>query len=376
MANQGNMNEWVIELNKASGVDKENCTEILFLGDIALADQVGDAIQQYGTDFLFKKIPPEFFDVDILCFNLECCLSRRGVVREPKPTSYRGLPEYLSVFPPKKCRYVANVANNHFLDYGEDAANDTLYALRANNMKFIGATAEIIDEQSLVIETDSSNIGLISFAPSVHPLARTSKVNVSTTCIRDMHSQVASLKQKSDIVIVSLHQGIEYTPYVDRCCRNLSRRMVDAGADCVICHHPHVIQGVEVYKGVHIFHSIGNFIIYEDFERRPATRKNLAIKIEICQKKLHKIIINPFIITKTLQPRLATEDEKQQIRAEVKLLSSAFESKTGIITNYLKCQRVKVCDRIFSMYEMILKHGLLETVRYYLNRILAKTLNV
>ena len=97
MANQGNINEWVIEHNKATGLDKENCTEILFLGDVALAGQVGDAIQQHGSVFLFKEIPPEFFDVDILCFNLECCLSRRGVVREPKPTSYRGLPDHFLV---------------------------------------------------------------------------------------------------------------------------------------------------------------------------------------------------------------------------------------------------------------------------------------
>lgn len=366
------MDEWIIECNKANGLNEQDCAEIVFLGDVALAGKVGEVIQQYGSDFLLKKISPEFFDVDILCYNLECCLSNRGEAWEPKPFLLKGLPEFLSVFPKGRCNYVANVANNHFLDYGEDAALDTLEALHTYGMQYFGLTGSADRGKHVIVRTRAGSVGLIGFAPSAHSLPNANCVNLAAESAFGMASQVSALKQQSDIVIASLHQGVEHTRCVDQYCRNLTHRLVDAGADCIVCHHPHIIQGIETYKGAHIFHSIGNFVIDSDFQRRPSLRKSLALRLVLFRKKLHKIIVEPFIIMDSLQPRPATREERQQIRVETEALSSIFKSTLRLNINYLKCGGIRIHNRASSLYEMMRQQGIFTATKYYSGRIMAK----
>lgn len=188
MSTQSNMYEWIVEHSNSDDFKREDSTEILFLGDVALAGKVGDVIQQHGSQFLFSLVPPDFFAVDILCYNLECCLSERGAVRKPKPVPFRGSPDFLSVFPKGRCKYIANVANNHFLDYGEDAALDTLEALRIHGVRPIGATGEAADNERVVLKTRAGDIGFIAFSPSAHPLPDMASLNVA----RRSNSQMAS----------------------------------------------------------------------------------------------------------------------------------------------------------------------------------------
>jgi poly-gamma-glutamate synthesis protein (capsule biosynthesis protein) len=365
------MDEWVIDCGGVGRLSKEASTEILFLGDVALAGQVGDVILQHGRQFLFNELPVDFFHVDVVCFNLECCLSERGKPWEPKPIPFRGIPRFLSVFPKTACTYVASVANNHFLDYGEDAAIDTLDAIRSYGMRSIGATGEAADGQHIILKTSAGNIGLIGFAPSAHPLPKTSIVNLpSGERVSDMVSRVNSLKRQSDVVVALLHHGVENTHLVDRHSRDLSHSLVDAGADCIVCHHPHVIQGIEAYKGAQIFYSIGNFVIDLNSQRRASARKSLALRLVLHEKRLHKIIVEPYIIMKSLQPRPATAEEKRKIRMETEALSSRFDSKLKLNVDYLTCQGIKIGGQVSSLCEMIRQKGVSTTAKYYYERIM------
>jgi poly-gamma-glutamate capsule biosynthesis protein CapA/YwtB (metallophosphatase superfamily) len=366
------MDDWIIECDRNDGSGDESGAEMLFLGDVALAGKVGDAILQRGSPFLFDQLPAGFFDADVVCYNLECCLSRRGEVWEPKPVPFRGLPEFLAVFPKIHGSYVANVANNHFLDYGEDAALDTLEALRHHEMAGMGAVGPDGARRHVLLETRAGRVGLIAFAPSVHALPLSTRVNVIAENVRDMVSHVQALKRQSEVVIVSLHQGVEHTPYVDRTCRMITHRLAEAGADCIIGHHPHIIQGIEMYQGVPIFHSIGNFVIDSDYERRPSARKSLALRLAVCGGRLRRIVIEPFMITDSLQPRPPTDEEARNIRAETKALSSVFRSRLRIAAHGLKCEGVKMYDRVTSMHEMIRRQGTLAATRYYAARVLRK----
>ncbi len=371
MSDHSRNEEWSIKCGEVSST-QEDCVEIVFVGDTALAGQVGDVIRQKGSKFLFNEIPISLFDVDILCYNLECCLSNRGEVWEPKPVPFRGAAEFLSVFPQGKCKYVANIANNHFLDYGEDAALDTIESLLAYNMRYIGASGSKINNLHTTLTTPAGNVSLIGFAPSSHLLPNSRQLNVAAMSVDDMVSQVTSLKKKSDIVIASLHQGVEHSPYVERRSHDLTHQLVVAGADCIVCHHPHIIQGIEIYEGVPIFHSIGNFVIGLDFQQKPSARKSLALRLILNKKKLQKIFIEPFIIMDTLQPRPVSREEKQQIRKETEVLSLIFQSKFKLIINDLKCDGIKFHNRILSLCEMIRQKGIATSMKYYFGRLIAK----
>jgi poly-gamma-glutamate synthesis protein (capsule biosynthesis protein) len=366
------MDSWTIECGKSDGSEAENRIEMLFLGDVALAGRVGDALLQQGTPFLFDKLPPGFFDADVVCYNLECCLSRRGQVWEPKPVPLRGLPEFLAVFPKIRGRYVANVANNHFLDYGEDAACDTLEALRHYGMDSMGAVGPGGTGSHVLLDTPAGTVGLMAFAPSVHPLPSGARVNALVERPGGMISQVQALRRQSDVVVVSLHQGVEHTPWVRRRCRILTHRLADAGADCIVCHHPHIIQGIEIYHDVPIFHSIGNSVIDLDFQRWPAARNFLVLRLLFCQGQRLRIQVEPFVIEDSLQPTPATDEQARRIRTETEALSAAFESRFRTALYGLKCEGVKMCERVASFHEMIRREGTLATARYYAARVLTK----
>lgn len=360
--------KWVIDCSESRDRCTAETAQIALVGDVALAGRVGDTIRLHGSRYLFERIPREFFDVDVLCFNLECCLSRRGEIWEPKPVHFRGQPEYLSAFPRAACQYVANVANNHFLDYGEEAAFDTLQAFRAYGMECFGAGGTLAPARHTVVNTQAGRVGLIGFAPSAHSLPGKSRVNLVSDHVSEMVACVHRLKEQTDVVIVSLHQGVEHTRCVLRRCRRLAHSLVVAGADCVVCHHPHVIQGIESYQGVPIFYSLGNFVIDMDFQQRPSARTSLALRLVLSGQKLRRIHIEPFVITDCLQPRPATEEEGLQIRRKTEALSRTFDSRSLTQISHLQCLGVAAGQALWSMGEMMQSEGILSATKYYLDR--------
>jgi len=111
---------------------------------------------------------------------------------------------------------------------------------------------------------------------------------------------------ESDLVIVNIHWGVEYEHFFNPYQKEWGRALVDAGADLIIGHHPHVVQGMEIYKGKPIFYSLGNFIFDQYFSE--ATQEGLALDINY---KDGELTIN-FLPYKSAQsaPKLLAEDTK------------------------------------------------------------------
>ena len=120
--------DWIIRLREERAPPSRQA-EMLFLGDVAFTRRVAKLMNKHGVSFPFAALPPDYFRADAVVFNLECCLTHRGQPWEPKPELMRGQQQYLDAFPSNGQAFVANVANNHFLDHGEIGALDTLAAL-------------------------------------------------------------------------------------------------------------------------------------------------------------------------------------------------------------------------------------------------------
>jgi hypothetical protein len=127
-----------------------------------------------------------------------------------------------------------------------------------------------------------------------------------------------------------------------------------------------------MYKGVPIFHSIGNFVIGLDFQRWPSARRSLALRLLLSEGRLRRIVVEPIIITGSLQPRPATRQERLEIRRETEAFSRMFDSRLRVYMNYLLCRAGKTYDQASSLYEMWQRKGMLVTGRYYGSRMLAK----
>ena len=281
----------------------------------------------------------------------------------------RGQQQYLDAFPSNGQAFVANVANNHFLDHGEIGALDTLAALEQRNMHYIGATGSAVKEQPSLLETAAGTVALLAFAPAGHRLPDSSPANVAVSPSARMAQAVRAAKQHADVVVVSLHHGVEYCRYVAPAPRKLAHSLVDAGADAVICHHAHVAQAVERVGHAVIFHGIGNFLLDAPIDRIPATANTLAPRIRISEGKIEQVQIDALALNSEWQPTLLTAERKAQVRRDVERFSALLASPVGRVWNDWQAKWALLEERIKTVGDMTQREGIAKTAVYYRRRV-------
>jgi len=343
---------------------------ILFLGDVALANRVGNLIDEKGHVFPFQQLPKDFFHADVVSFDLACCLSDRGEVWEPKPIVLRGKSDYLKVFP-QSTNLVASVANNHFLDYGETACVDTLEALSGKGIQYYGIESKIGKRQPLILDL-TCKVGMLAYSTCAHLLPPSSQVNLCSNAARDIIKGVEDAKTGVDLLIVRLHQGVEFSGYSNYRARTLSRHVVDAGADLVICHHSHVIQGIENYHGSFIFHGIGNFLIDMDLEEYPESAYTIATRVFFEDAKIKGIRIEPYKLNGNWQPSPLTATEMSYVSKRLFYLSNLLATPFGRMFNDIVAFSNWNLQQFTSLWEMGRRVGIVKTGAYYVERLRLK----
>jgi len=196
-----------------------------------------------GEGYFFQNFKEVFEADDLTLINLECVLSN-AENRVEKTYNIKGKPEYTGIMTSSSVEAVS-LGNNHSADYGPESLVDTKNALDA-----AGILYAINDTISYYTTDEGMVVAMVS-----------ASITASTTS-RDHYllEGVAEAKnQGADLVIASCHWGIEGDHYPTDYQRDLGKRLIDAGADLVVGHHPHVLQGVEEYNGKIIIYSLGNF---------------------------------------------------------------------------------------------------------------------
>jgi hypothetical protein len=161
---------------------------------------------------------------------------------------------------------VFNLANNHIMDFGASGLNSTLEHIKRAGLHGLGAGKDkTTASHPLLFTVRGRKIGLLSFTTDVTSvrsvLADETTVGcASLTCEKDVLQSIHKLRQEVDLVCVLLHWGSEYYLYPSWEQVVFARQMVDAGAGLVIGHHPHVLQGMELYREGLIAYSLGNFL--------------------------------------------------------------------------------------------------------------------
>jgi poly-gamma-glutamate synthesis protein (capsule biosynthesis protein) len=185
---------------------------------------------------------------------------------------------------------IVTLAGNHVFDAGPEGVNDTVRHARAAGLATAGAGADLAAAQAPALFTaGDTTVGVLSYncvgpreswAASQKAGAAYVKVLthyeldsatpggpptvytfVAPESQRAMERQIGALREQVDVVVVAMHKGIGHTPAVLADYETpLARAAVDAGADLVIAHHAHIMRGVEIYRGVPIFHGLGNFV--------------------------------------------------------------------------------------------------------------------
>lgn len=265
--------------------EKTSALNFLFFGDMMLDRNVGKRIKKDGVKKILTDLAGEenrfFQGIDLIGANLEGAVTNKGAHYKPNLT-------YDFAFNPKHIKELKkynfnffNLANNHFSDQGKKGVAETKENLKKLDIAYSGGIDGQIDEDSAtVIEIAGQKIGLAGFSMVYSKLDK-----------EKLSSKINEMASSTDFLIVNIHWGYEYAHNYCQKQQKIAHLLIDNGADMIIGHHPHVVQGMELYKEKPIFYSLGNFIFDQYFSK--PTQEGLAIGINIENKKMD-IFLFPF----------------------------------------------------------------------------------
>lgn len=270
--------------------EPDSTVTMLFVGDMMFDRNVAKT-SAGRLDYPFDKIrgaEDRFFrGVDFVVGNLEGAISRR---RAPDKENDFAFPDGIASVLKKFNFDVVNLANNHTLDQGRVGVEDTKKALAAAGIGFFGD--QVKDDTPAA---RLSNVAFLGFNATDNPVDE-----------KQAELAVRSAAAPNNLVVVNVHWGAEYQPRPTEGQRAFGRKLVEWGADAVIGHHPHWMQGMEVWQGKPIFWSLGNFIFDQYWSEE--TQKGLAVGIAFPST----IYLFP-IISEASQPRLAAGPEDRAL---------------------------------------------------------------
>lgn len=274
-----------------------------------------------------------FQQSDLNVVNVECVIGEAGA---PIPKAGPCLKGEIDIaIPALKAVpfHVATLANNHAMDYGPESLDFTIRALQAEGISTVGAgmDATLAAQPLIIPRTEGgASVAIVNFGEGEACASLDGGAGVQVYDLDVQKQQIRDLKQKGYVVVAIFHGGREMAvmppPYVVKGLRKLA----DAGADAVIAHHPHVPQGVEIYNGVPIAYSLGNFV----FRRENPTHyrsKGYLVHLDIDEKKVVSVAMTPYALKKSGVFSLQGQ-EKDAFLEELKAVSQYLASPEAIET--------------------------------------------
>lgn len=255
---------------------------IIFTGDILLDRGVRRQIETSGVESLFAPdVDSLFRQADVVVGNLECPVTH---VKAPvqKLYCFRGEPQWLDALKAHGFTHL-NMANNHTVDQGRRGLRDTWQNVSRAGMVAVGAGENMAEaSRPVLLASVPREVWLIaSLRMSLEnfPFLK-DRPCVSQLPFDSLVTQVQRLRAEKPwaVIVVSLHWGAEHTLKPMPQQRQQARRLVDAGADLLVCHHTHTLQSIEEYKGKQIYYSIGNFIFDPS---QPVNRQACVVRLNV-----------------------------------------------------------------------------------------------
>ena len=232
------------------------------VGDIMLAGKGAPLLRQKGYDYPFNGVRKELASGDINIANLESPIAEGGLEYSGKKFRFRAEPPVAKAIRAAGFNLVT-LANNHSMDFGGEALAETLQHLSDNGIAWIGAGKNLSEARKMVLYTiKGKKIAFLGYSLTqpVEFFAGQNRPGTAPGYEKLVIADIASARSQADYIIVSFHWGKEATGTVQAYQRNAAHKAIEAGADIIIGHHPHILQGIERYENGVIFYSLGNFI--------------------------------------------------------------------------------------------------------------------
>lgn len=299
----------------SSCLAEEVTITISFAGDCTLGSQeylrdrevsFDSHINKYGVEYPFEKVRDIFLADDWTVVNLECVLSDSKKGEDKKQTyRFRGPSSFVNILTSSGVEMV-NLANNHTDDYGKGGMESTKEILRNAGVVYCEK------EDVYILERDGIRIAFLGLTITDH-----------NTYGKMLNKKISSLKEEGcQFVIVNFHYGWEYSFVHNKKQRLTSHEVILSGADLVVGTHPHVVQGIEVYKNRLILYSLGNFSFGGNPKLNPRSLQAYIAQVKLTFEngvfKSQQLNIIPVHTSGTqpqnnYQPYLVTGEEAQAV---------------------------------------------------------------
>lgn len=251
------------------------CVRVAAVGDIQLSASIAQTIVQHGPAWPFGDTLEVLHAADIRLGHLEFLFSRQFEAAMPGSEPFTGAREESADALLEAKFDVLSVASNHAMDWGAEAIGATRAILERRNIAFAGAGLDIEEAvRPALLDCGGLRIGFLAFCKRGAFSAGRRQPGAAPIDREVLLEAVGRCKALADIVIVSLHWGMEFCPYPRPGDRRLAHELIEAGASAIVGHHPHVVQGIEIYRGAPIFYSLGSFL-YNPLDERIREEKNL-----------------------------------------------------------------------------------------------------
>lgn len=306
-------------------------------GDLIFWREVADYIKQNGGASAMANIAEHLASADVTIANVESPLSDDE--SEPitdKDVYIIGRPEAIESIKNSDIT-LASLANNHIMDYGKPALEDTLQALDGAGVLHAGAgLTEEAASASAELTVNGASIAFFSWTDIVpdYFLADDDEPGVVSARMNmdDALRRIREAKQTHDIVIVAMHWGVEYEDYItDYLQSEPAYQLVEAGADVVLGNHPHVIEGIEFYRGSLIAYAHGNCVFRQKYDH---THESYLLNFDMTQDGISNVVATPlYLDDKYGIPDFATGKQAEETLARLEEISAdmntAFDIRDG-----------------------------------------------
>lgn len=302
-------------------------------GDIMLGNWVTDHLDRDGMDYPFRLLQPLLEKGDIRFCNFEMPIGKADSTnRTDKKYTFTLPPQYLEAL--NYGRFdIVSLANNHILDYGHTLADSTLQYLHDLGIVTIGYGKDAsVAAKPGILERNGIKTGFLAYSMTF-PRDFWATDSTAGTAYPDKEHFIKSVKEldnKADFIVISFHWGGENSDSTKAYQQVFAHRAIDAGADLIVGHHPHVWQGLEIYHHRLIAYSLGN-LCFGSFS--PAAKQSGLLEVHATKDSILSAHIHPLDVENVkvrFQPHILSAEESLKFFGELNRYSARFDSISSV----------------------------------------------
>lgn len=318
---------------------------LTFIGDVMLGRMIGSKYAKKPYEIVDAYLQCVAKSSDLTIANLESPVT---ITKDPNADhlQFVGCEETLSVL---RWIDVFTLANNHINDAAEVGMDETILLLEKNGFQHNGLFNKKVDYSPYIYNAGGYEIALVMVTDMMNiPFADNNKwqcLRVGETRVNDI---IVSEKAKGRMVIVYAHIGALFTRYPNPSTFDFLHGYVDCGADCIVTAHSHCLGGMEEYKGVPIFHSIGDFVMDGNSFRR---RRSAMLTLIIDEKKVMNWKLTPAEINDELVTSVPDDKTQKQMFKSFDEVTKQIEKHSATYSQFYKWQYKK--EMIYHTYSTL-----------------------